>query len=200
MSPGRGAPRAAGRAFIIALTAFFTVVDLFATQAILPILARAYRVAPGAIGVAVNASTVGMAVAGLGVALFSRRIDRRKGIVASLVLLAVPTALLAHAPNLMVFTGLRIAQGLCMSTAFTLTLAYLGEHSSAEDQAGAFAAYVTGNVASNLVGRLVAAAVAGQLGLAINFYLFAGLNLAWSRAGVGDDPARALDGSGGGRR
>ena len=43
-----------------------------------------------------------------------------------------------------------------MSTAFTLTLAYLGEHSSAADAAGAFAAYITGNVASNLVGRLVA--------------------------------------------
>ncbi len=168
---------AAFRSLVIALTAFFTVVDLFATQAILPLLAHAYRVAPAAMGVAVNASTIGMAISGLAVALFSRRIDRRLGIVASLVILAIPTALLAHAPNLMVFTGLRIAQGLCMSTAFTLTLAYLGEHCDAESQAGAFAAYVTGNVASNLVGRFIAAAVAGQLGLATNFYLFAGLNL-----------------------
>ncbi len=165
------------RALIIGLTAFFTVVDLFATQAILPILAHAYRVTPAAMSVAVNASTLGMAIAGLLVALFSQHIDRRIGIVASLVLLAIPTALLAHAPDLTIFSWLRIAQGLCMSTAFSLMLAYLGEHCSAEDQAGAFAAYITGNVASNLVGRFIAAAVAGDLGLATNFYLFAGLNL-----------------------
>ena len=170
--------RAALRSLIIALTAFFTVVDLFATQAILPILVHAYRVTPVQMGVAVNASTLGMAVAGLTVAMFSRKIDRRIGIVVSLIVLAVPTALLAHAPNLMVFTWLRVSQGLCMSTAFTLMLAYLGEHCSPTDQAGAFAAYITGNVASNLVGRFIAAAVAGQLGLATNFYLFAGLNLA----------------------
>ena len=165
------------RAPIIGLTAFFTVVDLFATQAILPILAQSYRVTPAAMSVAVNASTLGMAIAGLLVALFSQHIDRRIGIVASLVLLAIPTALLAHAPDLTTFSWLRIAQGLCMSTAFSLMLAYLGEHCSAEDQAGAFAAYITGNVASNLVGRFIAAAVAGDLGLTTNFYLFAALNL-----------------------
>jgi predicted MFS family arabinose efflux permease len=165
------------RSFVIALTAFLTVVDLFATQAILPSLARAYAVSPGAIGFAVNASTLGMAIAGLAVAFFGNRIDRRRGILASLALLAVPTAMLALAPNLIVFALLRVAQGLCMSTAFALTLSYLAEQSSAEDTASAFAAYITGNVASNLFGRLMAAALADHLGLAGNFLVFAALNL-----------------------
>jgi hypothetical protein len=56
---------------VIALIAFLTVVDLFATQAILPLLAKAYRVSPAAMGFAVNASTIGMATAGLLVAAFS---------------------------------------------------------------------------------------------------------------------------------
>jgi MFS transporter, YNFM family, putative membrane transport protein len=166
------------RTIVIGLTAFLTVVDLFATQAILPTLTRAYGVTPAAMGVAVNSSTLGMAVAGLVVSLVSRRIDRRAGILASLALLAIPTALLASAPDLTTFTLLRLAQGLCMASAFTLTLAYLGEECSAADAGGAFAAYITGNVASNLVGRLVSAAVADHLGLASNFYFFAALNLA----------------------
>jgi hypothetical protein len=103
-------------------------------------------------GSAVNASTLGMAIAGLCVAIFSRKIDRRLGILISLAVLAIPTALLASAPNLAVFTLLRVAQGLCMASAFTLTLAYLGEHPSAVDSATASAAYITGNVASNLFG------------------------------------------------
>ena len=169
---------AALRSFVIALTAFFTLVDLFAAQAILPILVKAYGVTPAAMGLAVNASTLGMAIAGFAVAMFSSRIDRRAGILVSLTLLALPTALLALAPNLAVFALLRIAQGLCMSAAFTLTLAHLGERCSAEDTAGAFAAYITGNVASNLVGRLISAAVADHFGLAANFYIFAAMNLA----------------------
>ena len=127
------------RTIVIGLTAFLTVVDLFATQAILPTLARAYNVSPAAMGFAVNASTMGMAVAGLAVALFAQRIDRCLGILVSLALLSIPTALLAVAPNLTVFTALRIAQGLCMASAFTLMLAYLGEECSAMDAGGAFA-------------------------------------------------------------
>src|SRR5947208_10360810 len=166
------------RSVVIGLTAFLTVVDLFATQAILPTLTRAYGVTPAAIGVAVNSSTMGIAIAGLVVSLFSQRIDRRVGILLSLATLSIPTALLAIAPDLTTFTVLRIAQGLCMASAFTLTLAYLGEECSAADAAGAFAAYITGNVASNLLGRLISAALADHLGLAWNFYFFAALNLA----------------------
>ena len=166
------------RTIVIGLTAFLTVVDLFATQAILPSLTRAYNVTPAAMGVAVNASTIGMAIAGLIVSLLSKYIDRRLGILISLALLSIPTALLAVAPDLMAFTLLRVAQGLCMASAFTLTLAYLGEECSAADAAGAFAAYITGNVASNLIGRLISAALADHLGLAWNFYFFAALNLA----------------------
>ncbi len=83
------------RSAVIGTMAFLTVVDLFATQAILPSLTRHYGVSPAAMGLAVNASTIGMAIAGLAVGLLGQRIDRRLGIVVSLVLLAVPTLLLA---------------------------------------------------------------------------------------------------------
>ncbi len=166
------------RSLVIGLTAFLTLVDLFATQAILPTLVRAYGVSPAAMGFAVNSSTLGMAVAGLAVSFLSQKIDRRAGIFLSLALLAIPTALLSVAPNLGAFTCLRIIQGVFMATAFTLTLAYLGERCSAMDAAGAFAAYITGNVASNFIGRLVSAAAADHFGLEANFLLFAALNLA----------------------
>jgi predicted MFS family arabinose efflux permease len=177
-SAGNPRVRVLVRELVIGLTAFLTVVDLFATQAILPSLVQHYQVTPAVMGFAVNASTMGMAVSGLLVALFSRRIDRRLGILLSLAFLAIPTALLAIAPDLATFTALRVAQGVLMASAFTLTLAYLGEEYSAADAAGAFAAYITGNVASNLVGRLISAALADHFGLASNFYIFALLNLA----------------------
>lgn len=166
------------RSIVIAVIGFLTLVDLFATQAILPSLAAHFGVMPSSIGFAVNAGTIGMAASSLGVALISHRLDRRRGIWISLALLAIPTALLAFAPNLYAFAGLRIVQGVFMAAAFALTMAYLAEHNSAEQTASALAAYITGVVASNLVGRLMSATVADFLGLGVNFYLFAALNLA----------------------
>jgi YNFM family putative membrane transporter len=179
------------RFVVIATMAFLTVVDLFAAQALLPTLVVRYGVSPAAMGLAVNACTFGMAAAGLAVALFSRHIDRRAGILLSLVLLTIPTALLAWAPNLAVFATLRVVQGLCMATAFSLTLAHLGEHYSAKQAAGAFAAYITGNVASNLIGRLIATGAAEHFGLAGAFYTFAALNLAGAALAYFVIPARS---------
>ena len=163
---------------LIGIIGFLTLVDLFAAQAILPTLVKTYHVTPGAMGLAVNASTLGMAVAGLVVSLISGGINRRRGIYRCLAALAIPTTLLAFAPNLAVFAILRIVQGVFMATAFTLTMAYLAEECTASGAAAALAAYVTGGVASNLVGRLVAGFVAYHFGLAVNFYTFAALNLA----------------------
>jgi predicted MFS family arabinose efflux permease len=162
---------------VIGTMAFLTVVDLFATQAILPALAAHYRVQPGAMGVAVNATTIGMAISSALIAWKGPSFDRRRGILASLTLLAIPTALLGLAPDLTTFFLLRVAQGLCMAAAFALTLAYLGEAACPMALAGSFAAYVTGNVASNLFGRLLSSAVVESFGLSSNFLVFAGLNL-----------------------
>jgi predicted MFS family arabinose efflux permease len=166
------------RSTVVGVIGFLTLVDLFATQAILPSLAKLYDVAPASIGFAVNASTIGMAASCLVVALVSRRLNRRQGIWISLAVLAIPTSLLAVAPELVSFTALRITQGVFMAAAFTLTMAYLAEHCSAEETASALAAYITGVVASNLVGRLVSATLSDLFGVGANFYFFAALNLA----------------------
>lgn len=166
------------RFFIIGVIGFLTLSDLFGTQAILPLLASRYGVSPGTMGVAVNASTFGMAVSGLLVAMVSRRVDRRNGVWISLLLLSLPTLALAGTEALEVFAALRVIQGLFMAAAFTFTMAYLAEHCTARATTGALAAYVTGGVASNFVGRLIASATAGSFGVPASFVAFAALNVA----------------------
>ena len=168
---------AAQQSLLIAVIGFLTLVDLFATQAILPSLAHSYGVTPAQIGLAANASTLGMAISGLLVGVFSANIERKRAIALSLLILSVPTALLAFAPNLTIFALLRVVQGLFMAAAFTLTLTHLAER-CAMRTAHALAAYVTGVVASNLIGRLTAAFVASLVGAEHSFLFFAVLNLA----------------------
>ena len=167
----------AGRSLLIAVIGFLTLVDLFATQAILPTLAQSYGVTASQIGVAANASTLGMAVAGLLVGAFSATVERKSAISRSLLLLSIPTALLAFAPDLTTFALLRVVQGLFMASAFTLTLTHLAERCEFRT-ASALAAYVTGAVASNLIGRLTAAFVAELVGAESSFLFFAVLNVA----------------------
>ena len=165
------------RSTVIALLAFLTLIDLFGAQALLPSLTVEFGVDAATMGSAVNASTFGMAVAGLAVAYFSRHINRKKGIWISLALLSVPTFLLGVAGDIATFTALRVVQGVLMATAFTLTMAYLAEECSGREAAAAMAAYITGNVLSNLAGRLMAANFADWVGLAGSFWAFAALNL-----------------------
>jgi predicted MFS family arabinose efflux permease len=166
-----------GRYLLIGVIGFLTLVDLFATQAILPSLAVSYGVTPSEIGVAANATTLGMAIAGLLVGALSAQVERKRAISLSLFILSVPTALLAFAPNLAIFALLRVTQGLFMASAFTLTLTHLAERCERRT-ASALAAYVTGVVASNLIGRLTAAFVAGLVGAHSSFLFFAALNVA----------------------
>jgi len=169
--------QSAWRNFVIATIAFLTLVDLFAAQAILPALARAYNVSPGVIGLAVNACTLGMAIASFATALVSARIERRAGIVVALCILAALTLLLGFANDIVIFSSLRVLQGLCMAAAFSLTLAYLGENCASHAAGGAFAAYIAGNVASNLFGRLASASLVEHAGLRGNFIALTLLNL-----------------------
>jgi predicted MFS family arabinose efflux permease len=164
------------QSLLIAVIGFLTLVDLFATQAILPSLAKAYGVTPAEIGLAANASTLGMAISGLLFGAFSRTLERKRAISLCLLLLSIPTASLAFAPNLTVFAILRVIQGLFMAGAFTLTLTHLAERCEVRT-ANALAAYVTGVVASNLIGRLTAAFVASLVGPEQSFLFFALLNL-----------------------
>ena len=165
------------RGLIIAFIAFLTLIDLFGSQALLPTLVDHYQVSPAAMGLAVNASTFGMAISGVLVAIFSRSINRKLGIWLSLAFLSIPTFLLGLTTDPFTFALLRVMQGLFMSAAFALTLTYLAEVCTVTAASGAMAAYITGNVASNLFGRLLATGVADHVGLAESFFTFSALNL-----------------------
>lgn len=165
------------RSTIVLLISFLTLIDLFGSQALLPQIIEAYSAAPGLAGVAVNAATLGMAIAGLTVAWFADRIDRKRGIWVCLALLSIPTALLAFTDSIWVFLCLRILQGMCMAAAFTLAMTYLSEQCDIMAVGGVMAAYITGNVASNLFGRLLAVSASDLFGLSASFLVFAALNL-----------------------
>ena len=143
------------------MAALLTLLDLFGPQAIAPVLTGAFGTTPGRMGVAINAATIGMAISGLVTACFADAIARKPVMVAALLMLSVPTFLLGLAPGLVAFALLRVVQGLLMCASFAVTIAYVAEEWGPSGAAPlVMAAYVTGNVASNLLGRLLAGGTA----------------------------------------
>lgn len=162
----------------IGLTALLTLMDLFGPQAIAPVLATAFRTTPAHMGIAINAATIGMAISGLITACIADRLERKPVIVASLLLLSVPAFLLGHADGLIEFALLRIAQGFLMCASFTVAIAYVAEEWGPSGAAPlVMAAYVTGNVGSNLLGRILAGSAAQYADWGDAFFLLAAINL-----------------------
>ena len=168
------------RTVIIGLTAFLTVVDLFATQAILPSLARAYQRDAGRHGLrgqCQHDGHGGRGARGRAVQPADRPAARHPG--QPRACSSIPTALLAVAPDLTTFTMLRDRAG-----------AVHGVRLHAD--AGLSRRGVQRDGRRRRVRRLhhrqcreqsrsaawSRPAIADHLGLAANFYFFAALNLA----------------------
>ena len=166
------------RSAIIGVIGFLTLVDLFATQAILPSLAKAYAVTPAAIGFAVNASTMGMAVglprggAHQPASQSPSRHLGQPGPACRADVVAGRRAGPRHLHRAAHRAGRLHGDGLHPHAGVSRRALQRGGY-------GRRARRLHHRVvASNLVGRLVSASVADLLGLAANFYLFAALNLA----------------------
>jgi YNFM family putative membrane transporter len=162
----------------VMLASFFTLLGLFGPQAMAPVLALYFGTSTTAIGVAINIALGGMIAAGLLSSLFADRISRKPAMVSAMALLTLPTALLPLVSDLMLFEMLRIAQGFLMCVGFTMAIAYVAEEWGASGTAPMLmGAYLTGNVAANVFGRMLAGAATELVGWHAAFGVFACLNL-----------------------
>lgn len=152
------------RALMVALTGFSVFLNVYATQALLPMLRGVFSATPFKVSLTVSATTIGIALAAPAVGLLAERIGRRRTMIGSLALLTAPTLLAATSPSLEALIGWRLAQGLVMPGIIAVTLAYVSEEWAGRGAAAVMSAYVAGNVLGGVCGRLVSALIAEHVG------------------------------------
>jgi MFS transporter, YNFM family, putative membrane transport protein len=144
--------RAATAVFLAGIAVFAT---LYAPQALLPELARAFEVSPAASTLAISVSTGALAVGLLVLGPLSDRRGRTGILHASLAATAVLAVLIALAPAWWALLVLRGLQGFALAGLPAVAVAYLREELHPGVSSRAIGLYVSGTAIGGLSGRLL---------------------------------------------
>lgn len=146
--------------------------DLYITQPILPILSARFGVAPATAGLSVSVVVLMIALVSPVWGSLSDAVGRRRVIVASTGLLAIPTLLAALAPGFGPLLVLRAAQGLLIPGLTAVAVALLGDHFSGSALTGRVASWIGATVVGGLSGRVLSGLLASWTDWHAPFVLF----------------------------
>jgi MFS transporter, YNFM family, putative membrane transport protein len=162
--------------FAVVLAGFAAFLDLYATQPLLPLLARTFNASPFDVGLTITIPTLAVAIAAPGIGRLADRFGLRRTILASAVALTVATALAATATSLSQLIFWRLVQGVVTPGIFGSAIAYVHEVWPAGRAGRGTAAYMSGTVLGGFTGRLVAGIVAADTSWHVAFLALAFLN------------------------
>lgn len=147
--------------------------NLYATQPLLPLLARVFRATPFQVGLTITAPTVAVAIFAPMVGRLADTIGLRRVIVGSAFLLAVATALAATAATLPQLIIWRFVQGVVTPGVFASSVAYIHEMWPAERAGRATAGYMSGTIVGGFFGRASAGLIASAFDWHVSFAFLA---------------------------
>jgi predicted MFS family arabinose efflux permease len=146
------------------VTGFGTFLNLYVTQPLLPEFRHVFHASEILVSLSVSAPVLAVALTAPLVGLLSDGLGRKRVIVASMLGLALPTALAATAANLGQLIAWRFLQGLFVPGVIAVAIAYVSEESPAESVGLTMATYVTGTVIGGFAGRFFAGLLASRWG------------------------------------
>jgi YNFM family putative membrane transporter len=167
--------------------------DMYVTQPLLPVLSAEFGVGAARAGLTVSAVVLAIAVASTAYGPLSDAVGRRRVMAGATALLALATLACAFAPSFGALVALRAGQGALVPGMTAVSVAYAGDRFQARDLPRVVAGIIAASVVGGLVGRVLAGAIAAQLGWRAAFVAFAAVTavaaaLLWR--GLADGGAR----------
>ena len=166
----------------IILAGFTAFLDLYATQPLLPLLARTFNSSNLGVSLTITAPTMAVALAAPFAGRLADRIGLRRVIVGSAFVLTLATGLAATSATLPQLIWWRFLQGLATPGIFAVALAYIHEEWPASRVGRTTALYVSGTVVGGFIGRAVAGVMAADVTWQSGFVALAVLNMAAATA------------------
>lgn len=161
----------------VCVCGIFAFLNLYSTQPLLPLFARYFHASEAAVGLTISASTFGVALAAPICGILTERLSRKRVIVVSTLLLALPTLLAATSPGLPTLIVWRFIQGLALPGIFATVITYVGEEWRRESIALVMSLYVSSTALGGFFGRFLSGLLADTLGWHWSFIVLGLLTL-----------------------
>ena len=171
---GLGSFRAVAAVCLCGVVAFL---NLYVTQPMMPMLERIFHASKSIVGLTVSASTLGVALSAPILGALAEEMSRKRVIVASALLISVPTLLAATSPGLHALIFWRFLQGLVLPGVFAITITYIGEEWEHQSVPLVMSIYVSGTALGGFLGRMTAGIAAERLNWRWSFVLLGALTL-----------------------
>jgi predicted MFS family arabinose efflux permease len=152
------------RRVAIACAGASVFVNLYSPQAILPLLAQEFGVGAADISLAITATTLAIAMTAPFTGAIADVLGRRRVIITAMIVLLIPSVMVAFAPSLHALVFWRFLQGLVMPAIFTVTIAYIGEEWSPREATGVTGIYTSATGFGGFAGRVFPGVLADAVG------------------------------------
>ena len=159
------------------LAGMCTFLNVYCTQPLLPLLRETFHASELEVSLTVSATIFATALTAPFIGMIAERRGRKKVIVPSLFLLAIPTALAATSTSLRALIFWRFAQGLFVPGVIAVMLAYVNEEWAGRGVGRAMSSYVTGTVIGGFLGRFISGVIAAHWHWRSAFLVLAVLDL-----------------------
>ena len=161
----------------VCICGVFAFLNLYSTQPLLPLFAHLFGASEAAVGLTISASTLGVALAAPICGALTEQLSRKRVILVSTLLLAVPTLLAATSPGLRTLIFWRFTQGLVLPGIFATIITYVGEEWRRESIALVMSLYVSSTACGGFLGRFLTGFIADTLGWRWSFVVLGLLTL-----------------------
>ncbi|HYD30532.1 MAG TPA: MFS transporter [Azospirillaceae bacterium] len=161
----------------VALSGACAFLNLYATQPLLPPIEQAFGVSPAEASLSVTAGTLAVGLVAPFAGMLADRWGRKAVIVGAILLLVLPTLLVAQAGGLWELVAWRFVQGLCLPFIFAVTVAYVGEEWEPRDAAAVASIYISGTIMGGFSGRFLSGLVGAWAGWREAFVVLAAVNV-----------------------
>ena len=134
---------------------FSTFAIMWATQPILPDIAKTYTISPAASSLSLSSTTIALAISLLIAGSLSEVFGRKRIMTLSLILSSIFAILTAFAPSYHLLLFGRILQGISLAGLPAVAMAYLSEEIDPRSLGMAMGLYISGNSIGGMTGRII---------------------------------------------
>lgn len=157
----------------VGIPGFCAFLNLYAPQSLLPLLAQEFSVTPADISLTMTATALAIAITAPFAGAIADVLGRKRVIVAAMLLLTIPTVMIALSPSLHALVFWRFVQGLVLPPVFTVVVAYIGEEWPASQATGVTGVYMSATSIGGFCGRFFSGVLADTIGWRSGFVTLA---------------------------